>query len=451
MTHAGQTALEAGIAAYDARDFPAAADHFRTALSAGADPVKAWTNLAVVLRNMDKLEAAIGCAARALALDPENAEGWGVLGRARLQLGLSCEAIGALRRAVTIDPETPLYWHNLGVATQRAGYLEDALAAFRTGLALKTNDARFQFQCATTLLQLERFEEAWPLFESRFELGALSHRGHDAKPVWTGEPLNGRRLLIYAEQGLGDVIQFSRFLSKVMNRAQGEVAIEVQSSLVRLFAASFPDAHVFAVDGEVPEYDVRLPIGSAALLVNGVPESGLNANGSYLSWPHRGRENQRARPRVGLVWRGKPNPWVRTCPFQHILGLAEAANVDFVSLQRGGAEEIEEAGAQQLFEDATQGAQDFADDAETAADLDLVISIDTSTCHFAGALGLPVWTMLPAYTDWRFPPEGNRTRWYPTMRLFRQRRPGDWASTIAQVKEALEGFACHNGKSGSLP
>lgn len=449
MTQDGQAALAAGIAAYDARDFPVAAEHFRTALNAGADPVKAWTNLAVVLRNMDKLEAAVGCAARALALDPENAEGWGVLGRAKLQLGLNHDAVSALRQAVAVDPKTPLYWHNLGIAAQRAGQLEDALSAFRAGLALKPGDPRFQFQCATTLLQLERFEEAWPLFESRFDFGELTHRGHEAKPRWRGDPLSGRRLLIYAEQGLGDMIQFSRFLPDVIERAQGEVAIEVQPNLVRLFAANFPDARAFGVEEDTPEFDVGLPIGSAAMLVGGVPETGLDVDGSYLSWRHGGRKKHRARPRVGLVWRGKPNPWIRSCPFHHILGLAEASNVDFVSLQRGGGEEIEEAGAQQLFEDATQGAQDFADDAETAADLDLVISIDTSTCHFAGALGLPVWTLLPGFTDWRFPPEGNRTRWYPTMRLFRQQRPGDWASTIAEVKEALEGFACNNAKSGS--
>jgi hypothetical protein len=216
----------------------------------------------------------------------------------------------------------------------------------------------------------------------------------------------------------------------------------VHPNLRRLFAASFPAAEVIAVGETPPRHDLRLPQLSIARLAGPGPETGLGDGGAYLypptSRPHGG---SRTRPRVGLVWASNPLPWDRSCPLEQMLGLLQVAAVDFVSLQRNGGIDIARTGAQALIEDATPELADFADDAALVVGLDLVISVDTATAHLAGALGRPVWTLLSHATDWRYPAAGATTPWYPTMRLFRQTRPGDWDTAITAMRAALAEWA----------
>lgn len=433
---------ERGLEAYDRGDFAAAERAFEASLSAGEDPVKGWTNLAAALRAQGKFGAAAGCAARAVNLDPENAEGWAVLGSARLDQGRVREAAASMRCAVALDPDEAGYQRSLGLAEQRSGNPEAALAAFEAGCALAPGDAHFRFLCATALLQLERYADAWPLYEARFGTGGLTRRGFDAKPHWDGSELGRRRLLIHAEQGLGDSLQFARFIAPAMARAAGEVVIEAHPPLVRLFREQFPEAHVFSYAEPPPACDVRVALTSLPGVIKGGPETGVRPDGGYLGQPRQVTGN--TRPRVGLVWRGNTKHWNRSCPLPVFMQILEIAGVDFVSLQRGGAEELEAAGAMSLVEDGAGG--DFQDDLHTCRALDLIISIDTSTCHFAGALGMPVWTLLTHFTDWRFPPTGATSRWYPSMRLFRMRRSDDWNGVIDEVCTSLSALVSGWGR-----
>lgn len=432
-----ETSHERGLSAYDRGDYPAAEEAFEASLTLGEDPVKAWTNLAAALRAQGKCDAAIGCASRAVDLDPRNAEGWAVLGSACLDLGRVCDAASALRHAVELDPGEVLHWRKLGLAEQRSGALESALAAFEAGQALAPDSAQFRFLRAVVLLQLERYAEAWPLYEARFETGGLTRRGFEAKPHWEGSALGGRRLLIHAEQGLGDTLQFARFIAPAIRRAAGDVAIEVHPPLLRLFREEFPEARIFSYDETPPPHDLRVALTSLPGVLGYEPETGVRPDGGYLGQLRRASGNPH--PRVGLVWRGNTKHWNRSCPFPVFMRLLEVAGIDFVSLQRDGADEIAAAGARSLIADGT-GA-DFLDDLQTCRALDLVISVDTSSCHFAGATGMPVWTLLTHFTDWRFPPSGAATRWYPSMRLFRMERQDDWPGVIAEVAGSLSKLA----------
>lgn len=446
-TRSDQPLIDAGADAYDAGEFDLSAEKFSEALASGEDPVKAWTNLAAAQRALGRAPTAAAMAARSVALDPANAEGWGVLGAAHLSMDRFEEAAHALRAAIAHDPDEARYHGSLGIALHRAARIEAALAAYERAASLAPDTAKFHFQWATALLHLERYEEAWPLYEHRFEASGISHRAFETAPLWDGAPLAGRKLMIYAEQGLGDALQFARFLPTALKRAgEGEVTVEALPPLIRLFRQSFPDVRVMSCNEDPPPFDVRLPFTSIPGLFGLAPETGLRPDGGYLIRPRVSAA--RSRPRVGLVWKGNRIPWDRSCPFPVFLGLTEIAGIDFVSLQRGGADDIAEAGAQALIEDPTGDLEDFLDDAHIAADLDLVISVDTSTCHFAGALDLPVWCLLGPYTDWRFPPAGDRTRWYPTMRLFRMAQGGRWTDVIAEAAAALKKhFAKGDGPS----
>lgn len=441
MTEAAAREMATGIAACEARRFDEAAAHFRAALAAGGEPVRAWTNLGVALRASGRPEAAIACHSRALAFDPLSVESLGGRGGARFASGDLKGALDDLTKAIAIDPDEALYRRNLGFALMAAGRPGAALEAFDAGLRLSPGDAHLEFHRAGALLQLGRFGEAWPGYDRRFEIGGIESR-HEGAPIWDGAPLKGRRLLLFAEQGHGDMIQFARFLPAALARAAGEVAMEVHPSLVRLFAMSFPGARVFAVGEPAPEHDVRLPFTSIARIADGRPETGLNADGAFLYAPDAAPGSAARHDfRLGLAWKGRPAPWDRSCPLKLLLTLAEVPGVTLVSLQRGGAAEIAEAGAEALIEDAAAGLSDFADDARVLASLDLVISIDTAVCHFVGALGRPVWTLLTSWTDWRYPVEGDRTPWYPSMRLFRQPSPGDWKTPIGETRRALAALA----------
>jgi tetratricopeptide (TPR) repeat protein len=391
----------------------------------------------------------VACYSRALAHDPARAESLGNRGNALHRLGDAMRAVEDLARAAELDPTEPRWQRGLGVALLRAGRLEAALGAFDEGLALAPGDPHLEFLRGCTLLQLGRWAEGWPGYDRRFETGELADRSFDA-PLWDGAALAGRVLLLHAEQGHGDLIQFARFLPTALERAAGRVIVEVHPNLRRLFAASFPAAEVIGVGDPVPHHDLRLPLLSLARLVGPGPETGLRADGSSVPAPAPRPTRPAGRPRVGIAWKGNPLPWDRSCPLERFLGLLQAADVELVSLQRGGAAEIELAGAQALIEDATRGREDFLDDAELVAGLDLVISVDTAVAHLAGALGRPVWTLLTHATDWRYPPRGDTTPWYPTMRLFRQPRPGDWEHAIATAGAALAEWAAEGAPRSSL-
>lgn len=290
------------------------------------------------------------------------------------------------------------------------------------------------------LLARGRFEEGWKEYEWRWRAGGVSPVQF-RQPQWDGSRLDGRRILLWAEQGLGDTIQFIRFAPQV-KATGGTVLVECQPPLAGLLASA-PGVDVVVPYGSVlPEFDAHLPLQSLPRVLGTRPET-IPAETPYLKadpalverW--RARMGAEGRFRVGLCWAGNPrqaNDRNRSMPGAEFARLAGIAGVELFSLQYGPRSgELAGVPVTHLGEEF----RDVADTAAAIANLDLVISVDTMAAHLAGALGKPVWTLLPASADWRYPQGSDTTPWYPGMRLFRQAQPGDWTELIERVAEAL--------------
>ena len=412
-------------------------------LAAAPGYAPAWNNLGSALRSAGALDAAVACFKRALEIDP-GCSAVGNLGNALKDAGRIDDALVAHRLAVAVAPDDAAIRHNHGIALKQAGELEAALAEFDAALRLAPDAPAPSWDRALTLLQLGRFEEGWPAYECRFRLKAFPPRRHPT-PRWTGEPFRDQTLFVYPEQGFGDCIVASRFLPAVKRRG-GTVILECQPELRRLFSR-LEGVDRLVAPGEAVAADLHCPIMSLPGLVSAKPDTlpppprlhvpaetreGLRAPID----PHRGRFT------VGIVWSGsvsfKGNRG-RSAALDRFLRLAEVADVQLFSLQKGPRTvEIDALGcAGTLIVDAGGLVEDFADTAAVVEQLDLVIMTDSAVAHLAGSLGTPIWNLLNLVPYWLYGVEGSNTPWYPTMRLFRQRRFGDWDGVFAEVEAAL--------------
>jgi hypothetical protein len=290
-----------------------------------------------------------------------------------------------------------------------------------------------------------RLGEAWPGWERRFEADRSLARPMTA-PLWRGEPLAGRTLLIYAEQGIGSALQFCRYLRLIP--PGGQVVLEVHRSLVRLLR-QLPIASVVAVGDQLPAHDLRCPMLSLPAVLGTNTLADIPAAVPYLQADPAlmARWHSRAAGltglRVGLVWAGNPiNARMdrrRSIPLTSLTGLGDIPGVSLVSLQVGAAAaELANSPLAATTHDWTSELTDFAETAALVEPLDLVVGVDTAVVHIAGALGTPVWLLNRADTDWRWLLGRDDSPWYPTLRQFRQARAGDWDSVVAPVAAALK-------------
>ncbi|MBN8902855.1 MAG: hypothetical protein J0H57_17645, partial [Rhodospirillales bacterium] len=262
-------------------------------------------------------------------------------------------------------------------------------------------------------------------------------------PLWTGEPLAGRTLPVHAEQGMGDMVQFARYLPHLPR--DGHVILEVHPPLVRLLRQMPGVDAVLGIGEALPAYDLRIPMMSLPLALGLTGAEDVSATIPYLRADPDRSAAWRARPdalpgrRVGVVWAGNPERMRmdrrRSVPAALLAPLAAIPGVSLVSLQKGPA--AADAGAAGVAVDWTEELTDFTDTAALIAALDLVIGVDTAVIHVAGALGRPVWLLNRFDTCWRWERNCTDSRWYPTLRQFRQATPGDWSAVVAEVAAAL--------------
>ncbi|CAO3429728.1 tetratricopeptide repeat protein [Azospirillum doebereinerae] len=441
-------------------------------------------------------------ARRALAMQGGLAAAWMVLGSALCLTNRWDEAEPAYRRAVDLDPRYGEAWENWGALLAKLGRFEEALAAFdqaealRPGallcvtrgiaklamarpleavadfdraLAARPNDAGLHWNRGFAQLLAGHWAEGWPEIDwRRFEVNtALPWRAFP-QPTWRGEDLAGRRILLYAEQGFGDTLQFARYAPLVAVRG-GRVLLEVQPPLVSLLSGLPGVERVFARGEPLPEFDLECPLMSLprafGTAVDSVPPA------PYLTpdparvrrWRERigagpeetARESVQERMgqgagtrpglRVGLVWAGNPRfpgDRLRSPRLDGMLPVLEVPGVRFFGLQMGpGRADLGLVPGSADFTDLGPEIADFTDTAAIMANLDLVISSCTGPAHLAGALGVPLWVLLPFSPDWRWLLEREDSPWYPTARLFRQTRVGDWQGVAARVAAALRARA----------
>jgi Tfp pilus assembly protein PilF len=415
------------------------------------DP-QAWTILGVALRANGQPSSAIVAYRRALALTPEAGGVLSNLGNALKDVGRLDEAIAAHYRAVQADAKNATTWQNLGVALRERGDLKDALAAFQHVLNLAPEHVTAHTDRAQIRLMLGEFAEGWAEFEWRWKLKELAPPNY-RQPRWTGADLPEATILLWPEQGFGDTLLGARYAPLVKERV-GKVIIGCQPPLVRLFRTIPGVDEVLAVGQTLPEFDVQCPL----LSLPGIFGTDLDSVPPPV--PVSVSEEARAKfvpvmapysdqLKVGIVWSGSvtfKSNHLRAAALERFLPFAEIPGVQLFSLQKGPrAPDLDAVRARALIVDLAPHLDDFADTAAALEALDLVIMTDSSVAHLAGALGRPVWNLLAYVPYWLYLRERTDSPWNPSMRLFRQPKPGDWDSVFAETRTALAALAAQRG------
>ena len=422
----------------------AAQDACRSALQHKRNCAEAYQVLGNVVNDMGRPGEAIAAYNEALRLKPDLPDLHNNLGLALRQADRLDEAAEALRLAVRRAPGDAQAQGNLAGMLKELGALPQAEANYREALRQQPDDATLHLNLGLLLLLAGRFAEGWEEYEWRFRAGA-ARLPPCAQPQWHGEALAGRTLLVRAEQGMGTTIQFSRY---VPSMAGGQVIFEVQPGLKRLLSRLPGRPRVVTAGETLPPFDLYCALLSLPRLSGqqGMPVPYLTAEPDRVAlWRDRlGTGGYR----VGIAWQGNPASAAergRSVALEHFLPLAQVPGVRLISLQKHhGLAQLGTlpAGMRiETFGDDFDGGPDaFIDTAAVMHGLDLVVTSDTSIAHLAGALERPVWVALQHVPDWRWLLSGDECAWYPTMRLFRQTKRGDWAGVFARIAERLAGM-----------
>ena len=429
--------------------FAEAAECYRRALALRANYVDAYNNLGNVLLVLNRPRNALACFESAIAIRPDHADAHSNLGNALAALDRYDEAIASYARALAIQPDHADAHNNLGLVLRDINRHTEALACFKKAQAIKPDHADAQLNEALVRLALGDFDAGWRKYESRRLTGNNPRKPAPPRPLWLGQgDLSGKTILLHGEQGLGDTLQFPRYVPHVAERG-ARVILAVQRPLARL-VTGFAGVSVLRAQGDpIPPFDCYCPLPSLPLAFGTTLDS-IPAAVPYLHVETEALQRWKNRlsggpgPKVGLVWAGNPahkNDRRRSIALDQIAVLFECPDVRWFSLQLGDrAHDLAMLGRGRVADLAPELA-DFAETAAAIANLDLVITVDTATAHLAGALGKPVWVLLPFSADWRWQLHRNDSPWYPTARLYRQAAPGDWAGVVREVESALRRFA----------
>jgi tetratricopeptide (TPR) repeat protein len=416
--------------------------------------VEAHSNLGLALAALGRHDEALAQFEEALRLRPESAEIRCNLGNLLKEQGRPEDALAQYHAALAVRPNLREAHNNLGAALTQLGRPEEAVVSFREAVRLGPDVADPHHNLAVALLLSGRCAEGWRELEWRWDtVPPNSTRRRFGAPQWMGEDIAGRRLLIHAELGFGDTLQFCRYAPLAVARG-AEVVLEVPPQLLRLVADSMAGPGLRVVtqspgfpggDG-LPDFDLHCPMLSLPLAF-GTTLATIPARVPYLTAaPERvAAWSQRLAalpgPRIGLAWAGNPrNPMdrERSLTLDALAPLGAVSGASFVSLQKGeAAAQAARAPGGLVLHDVTAALEDFADTAALVVALDLVISVDSAVAHLAGALGKPVWLLNRFDSDWRWLLGRADSPWYPSLRIFRQPVLRDWAGVIAQVRDAL--------------
>lgn len=428
----------------------------RRSLRLNARSAVAHATLAAALAAQRRWAEAESAARDSLALDRNAGEAWEVLGAVLAKLGRFPESLESFTVAERLRPgpstNSSLYAAR-GTALIAMARPAEAAADFERALADRPQDAGLHWNLGFARLMAGDYARGWPEFDwRRHDDRAEPPWRRFAQPTWRGEPLNGRTILLYAEQGLGDTLQFLRYVPLVAARG-GRVVLEVQRPLLPLLEP-MPGvegaAQVIARGDPLPPFDLECPLMSLprafATVVDGVPADIPYLRPDLLRvarW--RDRLGAHGAMRVGLVWAGNPRfpgDEERSPRLAGLRGLLDVPGCRFYGLQMGpGRAGLADAVLPGSFTDLGPEISDFADTAAIMANLDLVVSSCTGPAHLAGALGVPMWLALPFSPDWRWLTGRDDSPWYPTARLFRQLAPGDWPSVAGHMAAELAALA----------
>jgi len=422
-----------------------AAEAARCALEIEPTMPAALSNLGVALYELKEYEGAARAQRKAIAAKPDFAEAHSNLGNALHALRRFDEAIPAYRRAIEINPNYADGWANLGTTLHHSGSFQEGISALRRAIALAPYHANARSGLGILLLMRGDFAEGWDEYEWR--LRSTERKGPKFPEIpWQGENLAGKHIYVQAEQGFGDTLQFARYMPLLTARG-AKVTLRVHQQLVSLMRESLPGTVVLGDRGDPAPYQCDAVLLSLPRLFKTRLET-IPADVPYLRAPTTAvrRWNDRLAKmkglRIGVVWAGNPdhvNDSRRSLDLSLFAPLFAIRGARFVSLQFGPrAADLKKLKRKTPIEDLAAKFEDFVDTAAAINALDLVITVDTSVAHVAGALGKPVWVLLPWVTDWRWLLNREDNPWYPTMRLFRQEKGEDGADVIARMEKELK-------------
>ncbi|WP_114814340.1 tetratricopeptide repeat protein [Paraburkholderia kururiensis] len=402
-------------------------------------------NQGTALHRLQRYEAALYSYDAALAANQEFAEAWCNRGNVLQDMHRYEDALQSFDRAISINPKYAIAWFNRGSVLLEMLRFDEALEAFDRAIACDPNYSDAHFAQGFIYLRQGDLARGWPKYEWRLRDPKSEHNERIfSQPRWTGvEPLDGRTLLVHAEQGFGDTVQFCRYAQQLRD-AGARVVLEVQPALRSLMASLQGPAQVIARGEPLPAFDYHCPLLSLPYAfqtdLSSIPGSTpyLHADPALVEkWA--GMLGLRHRPRVGLAWSGNPehrNDRNRSIEFATLLPLLRP-DIDWISLQkvvRDRDAALLDAAPVRTFD---TDIRDFSDTAAIMQSLDLIISVDTAVAHLAGALNRPVWILVTHLSEWRWMSEREDSPWYPSARVFRQPAPGRWADVVEQVQAAI--------------
>ena len=445
-----------GATLFELRRFDEAHRHFQTAIEIKPDFFPAVNNSGNTLVDLKRFEEAVSVFDRALLLSPDQAELYCNKANALKDLGSLDQALACYDRAIALKPDYVEAHSNRGTCLDNMMRTSEALFSYKNALALQPDYAEAHWNFAINRLRAGDLKTGWVESEWRWKCPALQLRQRDfSQPLWLGaQSIEGKTLLLHSDQGLGDAIQYLRYVPLVAARG-ARVVLEVDQTLHEL-CTGLPGVSLIIPKGEpLPAFDLHRPLGSLPLAFETTLDTIPHAT-PYLSAGDRAevwkeRFSSINSPRVGLVWAGNPNhsnDRNRSISLETLLPLLDA-EAQFFSLQKdvppGDQTVLRE---RREIIDLGHELVSLADTAAVIQNMDLVISVDTSVAHLAGALGRPVWIFLPYVPDWRWQLIRTDSPWYPTARLFRQSGTRDWQSVVDQAVAALQAFGRADTASG---
>ncbi len=426
---------------------------YRQSLSLQPNNPETHNNLAVALKEQGKVEEAVSHYQQAVALKPDYAEAWHNIGLLFGGGGKFADASLCCQKAVDFKPDWADARNSLATALKEEGKLAEAMAHYNRALELDPNHINARCGRADVLLRTGYLLEGFSEYEWRLRHKDCPPRGL-SEPFWDGSKAEGKTILLHTEQGLGDAIQFIRYVPLVRERCARVVVECNQKSLRRLLAAAAGVGEILVRGEPLPEFDFQAPLMSLPKILETTLET-VPAQIPYLSVPDSATLKLPVAPaagvRVGAVWVANAlnkTSAKRSCPLSLFLKVLDTPGVTFYSLQK----ELETAEMELLKSikkvyNLKDSLYDLAETAAAISQLDLVISADTAVAHLAGALGKPVWVLLPFHADWRWLENRSDTPWYPSMRLFRQSQPGRWEEVLERLVGELQALVSEHRHS----
>ena len=416
----------------------------KKAIELNPNYAEAFNNLGIVLAELGKSDEAIESYLQALKIKPDYAEVHNHLGNTLTDSGKIKEAINSYQKALSYKPDYAEVYNNLGNASKYLGMSKDAINNYSKALELQPNHPEANFNESLARLAMGEFKIGWKKYEFRWNANQpFNQLRHQNIPLWLGkEELKNKKILVWSEQGYGDAIQFCRYIPKIINLG-AITTFEVPKNLATLVGQISNKCKIVTTGSNVEKYDFQVPLMSLPLVFN-TDLASIPKKIPYLDIPSDlvkhwskilGPKNKM---RIGLAWSGRKTykeDRFRSLKLKTILPII-SSEFDFFCIQKDIREEDEE----DLKKSSIKfvGDQDFLNTAAIIKNLDLVISSDTATTHLSGAINFPTWLLLPFCSDWRWLLDRKDSPWYPSIKIFRQKKINDWENVIKIICDEIK-------------